>query len=313
MEKAHKVRFGTGGIPLSTAKRDTAQGIARLRELGLDHMELEFVYSVYLKDSAYEEVRAATEEHDVSLSVHGSYYTNLASEDKQKWHASITRLVKAAQVGNVVGAKSITFHPAFYGKRESDVVLSQVVEALQKALAELEDTKIMLAPELTGKGSQFGTIEELVQIVKEFGGVNSKTKVRFCIDFAHNHARQNGAFAEEDDFRKFFDYIFAELGEEVGQALHMHMSAIEFSEKGERNHLTFLDSLDAYKAEGIDIPELEEHYKELEQKNRLGGGKQDWQALLRVLKEYEIGGYLVCESPNLEHDALLMQRYYESI
>jgi deoxyribonuclease-4 len=91
------------------------------------------------------------------------------------------------------------------------------------------------------------------------------------------------------------------------------MSAINYSEKGERNHLTFLESFAEYKDHDIHLPEIEEVYEELSEKDKLGGGEQDWRGLLEVLKEYEVTGWLVCESPNLEHDALLMQKYYQSL
>ncbi len=41
-----KLRFGTAGIPLSTKPYNTLNGIARVKELGLDSMELEFVRSI---------------------------------------------------------------------------------------------------------------------------------------------------------------------------------------------------------------------------------------------------------------------------
>jgi len=40
-----KLRFGTAGIPLSTEEPNTLNGVRRVRELGLDSMELEFVRS----------------------------------------------------------------------------------------------------------------------------------------------------------------------------------------------------------------------------------------------------------------------------
>jgi deoxyribonuclease-4 len=310
------IRFGTGGVPLTASSRDTLAGIDRINQLGLNHLELEFVYSVYLKEKDAEPTKNAAEENYVSLTVHGSYYTNLASPEKQKWHASISRLVKAAKVGETVGAKSITFHPAFYTGQKGEKVMEKVGEALQKAISELEEKQvanIKIAPELTGKKTQFGSIEELVELVKMMKAEGHGERVRFCIDFAHKHARNQGEFKTKSDYRQMFDYIIAELGEEYLQDLHMHMSAIKYGEKGERNHLTFLNSYEEYADFGIEIPEMEEHYQELKKKNRLGGGEQDWKGLLSVLKEYKVSGYLVCESPNLEHDALLMQKVYNEL
>ncbi len=307
------IRFGTGGIPLTTKNRNTKEGILRLEELGLQHMELEFVYSVFLKEADAPEVKEFAQQHDVTMSVHGSYYTNFASGEAQKRAASMQRLEKAARVGSMAGAKSITFHAGFYTGQDKQVVFDNIVAELQKAGEQLTGCEIVIAPELTGKGSQFGDLEELIALIKRLDDPKKQPRFAFCIDFAHNHARQNGAFAEEADFKQMFDTIGQKLGESYLQNLHMHMSAIEFSAKGERNHLTFLDSFAAYKDHGIDLPDMEPHYAELVTKNRLGGGKQDWRALLKVLKEYKVGGYMVCESPNLEHDSLLMQKFYREL
>jgi deoxyribonuclease-4 len=309
----NKLRFGTGGIPLTTQNRNTTNGLLRLRELGLDHLELEFVHSVYLKPAEFESVKETCAAQDITMTIHGSYFINLAATEVQKWHASIGRIVEGANVGDQVGVKSMTFHAAFFQKQDPALVAQKVHDSLIEVFKKADTKTIRIAPELTGKAAQYGSIEELVALVKSFKGTELEDRVRFCVDFAHNHARGNGVFADKDDFRKFFDYIGAELGEGVLKDLHMHMSAIEFSPKGERNHLTFLDSYDAYKAEVADFPELKEYYAELQAKNRLGGGKQDWKGLLEVLKEYGVGGYLVCESPNLEHDAMLMQKYYQSL
>jgi deoxyribonuclease-4 len=314
-QHSNSIRFGTGGIPLTTKNRNTTEGILRLAELGLRHMELEFVYSVYVKDKEVDSIIQATEENDVSLSVHGSYYTNFASEEDKKWYASQSRAKKAAIMGDKLGAKSLTFHTAFFQGKSIEEVFPRITEGLKKLLDEVEGLDIVIAPELTGKKTQYGSLAELIKTVKYFQkefGVG-KDRFKFCVDFAHKHARNNGSFKTKGEYRNFLDTIAGELGEEYLKDLHMHMSAINYSEKGERNHLTFLESYDAYEERGFDLPEIKPVYEELAKKDKLGGGEQDWQGLLEVLKEYQVTGWLVCESPNLEHDALLMQSYYQQI
>jgi len=36
----------------------------------------------------------------------------------------------------------------------------------------------------------------------------------------------------------------------------------------------------------------------------------NYKDLLMTFKEFNVGGIVVCESPNIEEDAILMQRYY---
>src|SRR5690349_4778251 len=106
-----KLRFGTGGMPFTTQKSGGLQaGIRRIAELGLQHMELEFVQQVFVKEEDAPVIKQLAADQDVTLSVHGSYYVNLASEDRPRWHASISRVVQAALRGDAAGAESVTYH-----------------------------------------------------------------------------------------------------------------------------------------------------------------------------------------------------------
>lgn len=305
------LKFGTGGVPLTAKSRDTVDGVNRIKELGLDAMELEFVYQVFLSEVDAARLKEKAKELKVDLSVHGSYYINLASKEVQKWHASITRIVQAAVIGDKAGARFITFHPAFRQGRTGGAVYKLVKDGIKKVLAEFEKKKlkIRLTPELTGKKSQWGDLKELIALAKDF----EKENVGFCLDFAHNHARSDGAYNSKKEFDEVFTLIRKELGVDFLENMHIHISGINYSEKGERNHLTLLDSLTEYEEQGIKIQGIEKFYKELEEKNRLDPSDLKWKELMESLKENKVEGIVVCESPNLEQDALLMKRYYESL
>jgi deoxyribonuclease-4 len=309
----NKLRFGIGGIPHSK-KTDVLGGIARVRELGLEHMELEFVQSVFVTEQKAPEVKQAAEEHDVTLSVHGSYYINLASSDKAKWHASISRIAKAAEIGALCGAKSVTYHSGFFQGKTFPEVGPLVIEGMQKVFAELDKkaAAIKIAPELTGKSAQIGDLPELISLVQALKVAGQGARARFCIDFAHKYARSNGNFNSYDEFMQLIELVRKELGDEYLAELHIHISGIEYSEKGERNHLVFLPTLAAYKQEGIEVEGIEKAWQELPE-NRLAANKFNWRDLLKALKKSNVGGFVVCESPILELDALLMQSYYNTL
>ncbi|MCA9383575.1 hypothetical protein KC909_04360, partial [Candidatus Dojkabacteria bacterium] len=61
-----KLRIGTGGVPLSSKSRSTLAGIERIAELGLEHMELEFVRGVKMGEDTAKDVRKTKEENNVS-------------------------------------------------------------------------------------------------------------------------------------------------------------------------------------------------------------------------------------------------------
>ena len=76
------LRFGTSGIPLSVRRPGgTVNGIRRIRELGLDHLELSWVHTVRMSDATADAIAAAAREHDVSLTAHAPYYINLCGSE----------------------------------------------------------------------------------------------------------------------------------------------------------------------------------------------------------------------------------------
>jgi len=267
------LRIGTAGIPHSTKKSGTVEGIQRVSELGLGAMEIEFVRGVYMKPELAKKAKKAAEKNDVVLTVHAPYYINFNSQEKDKIYASMARIVQSANIGALAGAKSVTFHPAYYMKKDPKEVYKIVKQALAQIQKELKrnNIKIKISPELTGKHTAFGDLDELLSLSKELG-------IGFCIDFAHLHARSNGKFNSKRDFDKIFKRITAVLGKKALNDLHMHVSGINYSEKGERNHMMLNDS-------DFNI-----------------------KAFTDSLKSNKVGGVLICESPNPEKDALYIQK-----
>ncbi len=305
------IKFGTGGMPLTSKTRSAVNGITRIHELGLDAMELEFVYQIFVKESEREEVKKIAEEKNVSLTVHGSYFINLASLEEEKIDASIKRIVDGAKAGEGCGAKSITFHSGTFMKRDAADVFDQVKIAFERIFDEYKklNLSIKISPELTGKASQFGDLEDLIRLVELFPDNN----LAFCIDFAHKHARDGGGWNSYEEFSEIFETIEKRLGQEFLKNMHMHVSGINYTSKGERNHLTFLSSQKEYQKTGINVGDLSKEYNEMEKKCRLEKPDFKWQELIQSLYDNNVGGILICESPNLEEDALLMKKYYESL
>lgn len=275
-----KLLFGTGGVPLSAKSRDTIDGINRIKELGLDFMEMEFVHGVKMSETKAKEVGAYAKKLGILLTIHGPYYINLNAIEPEKRAASRKRIIDSCRIGELAGAKSVCFHAAFKLGQAQTQVFDRVLQEMLKVEEFLQKdavNKIWLAPEFTGKETQFGDLEELIALAK------SLEKTRLCIDFAHFFARYAGKKNSFEEFSQLIKSVSRELGEKVIENLHMHFSGINYSAKGERNHL-ILD---------------ESHF--------------NWQAMLKALKAEGVGGYLVCESPNLEEDALKAKEYYESL
>jgi deoxyribonuclease-4 len=276
--KSTGMLFGTAGVPHSSGGSDPASGVSRVAELGLQAMELEFVHGVRIRDEMADRVRRAAEEHGIVLTCHGPYYINLNSQEKEKRQASIKRILDTARAAHRVGARSITFHAAFYMKQDPQKVHRVVREALAGIMNTLEKEKIrvQVRPELTGKPSQYGDLQELLALSTEVEGVFP------CIDFSHFHAR-TGAQNSLGEFEETLKTYARVLGGQALSDLHLHVSGIEFTGKGERRHLNLKEAGFKYRD------------------------------LLKALESQGAGGVLICESPNLEEDALLLQQYYGSI
>jgi deoxyribonuclease-4 len=271
--------FGTAGVPISSPSRDTASGIARVHELGLGCMEIEFVRGVRMGMEKAKEVRAVAEKLGVALTVHAPYYINLNSPEEAKLKASVQRILDSAKVGYACGARDIAFHPGYYMKSSKENAYAKVKEQLEGIVRTLEDEGIdvVLRPETTGKRSQLGSLEEVLNLSAEL------SRVMPCVDFAHLYARSRGAANSYEAFAEMLAKIENALGSEALRDMHIHVSGITYGKGGERSHLVLKES------------------------------KFNYEALLRVLKDYRIEGKLICESPNLEEDALLLKQRYEEI
>jgi deoxyribonuclease IV len=269
--------FGPAGVPLSAPTRSSQDGVAQVRKLGLGAMELEFVRGVRMGPSVAAEVKALAQKHSVVLTAHGPYYINLNSLEKAKADASIKRILETARVASQCGAYSITFHAAYYMKLEREKVYETVRSQLKAIVKTIRNEGITLwiRPETTGKDSQFGTVEEIIHLGQEV------EQVMPCVDFSHLHARSGGKYNTVAEFNSVLDKIEHGLGKEALRNMHIHLSGIAYTDKGEQNHLVLKDS------------------------------DMNYRGLMKSLKEYGCKGVVICESPNLEEDALKMKSEYE--
>ncbi len=279
MFKVDRLRFGTAGIPLSTGKRSTVDGIKRVRELGLDAMELEFVRGVNMKTELAKKVKYVAKKHDVLLTAHAPYYINLNAAEKAKVEASKNRIIQSAERLYEAGGWSVVFHAGYYLKQPPESVYQRILEALRDIEKRLMDkgVKVWIRPELTGKPTQFGDLKEIVKLSEEL------EMVLPTIDFAHAHARNKGECNSTEEWREMLAFMEDRLGREALDNMHIHMSGIEYTAKGERRHLPLQES------------------------------DMKWEDLLKVLKEFRVKGVVISESPNIEDDALLMKKKYEEI
>lgn len=270
-----KLLFGISGLPIGdgSQKFTYKTGIAYLKSIGLDSMELPFVRSVNVTDKNRGEILKEREALDFYLSAHGSYFINLNADEYEKQEQSMERIQKGAIALKSVGGKSLVFHAGYYLSDSHEETYSTIRDNLSK----LPDIGIQYRLETTGKATQFGSLKELVSLSREIPTCN------LCVDFSHIHARGNGALKCYEDFAELLKIIENGLGRKGIEDMHIHLSGINYGPKGEKNHLPFEESDFNYKA------------------------------CLQALKDFGAKGSIVCESPILERDALLLKETYYSL
>jgi len=270
-----KLLFGTAGIPISTKQPGTINGIKQVKNLNLDAMELEFVRSINISEKAALEVKKTAKENNIVLTCHAPYFINLNSSDKLKLAASRQRIIQSAKIADLCGCYSMIFHAGFYQGIEKEKVYNNIKMNMKLIISELKNKgiNITLRPELTGKPTQFGELNELIRLSSEIENVLPG------IDFAHYHARSNKD-NNYDDFARLLASIESNLGKNALYNMHIHIAGINYSEKGEKNHLNLRDS--------------DMNYKDL----------------MKSFKDFNIRGVVISESPNIEGDAIFLKELF---
>ena len=270
--------FGTAGIPNPLKAKTTQGGIELLYKLGLSCMEVEFVKGVNMTPSTARDVARVATKRGIRLSAHAPYFINLNAREPEKVRASRERIVQTARITALLGGECVVFHPAYYLKDEPVKVYATVKTNLEQIVARLkiEGNRVCIRPEVMGKDSQFGTLEEVLQLCAEVEGVAP------ALDFAHWHAR-TGKVNSYNEFIAVLKKVEKRLGRAALDNLHIHVSGIRYGEKGENNHLNFAES------------------------------DFNYEALVMALKDYKVKGMVICESPNLEDDAQLLKQAYEKL
>jgi len=270
------LQFAVAGTPHTTpSPGGTVEGLHQAKKLGISAMEIEWVQNVPLNPERMAEIRKTAEELGITLTVHAPYFVNLNSPDRAKLAASKKRVLDALAMAELCSARSVCVHPAFNLGMPPEKVYDNVRRATDDIMKHKDALfpRVNLAYETMGKPTQFGTLEEVLRLSKEFN-------IYPCVDPAHMHARENGAWNSTDEWNAMFDLYEKFLSKKSLKHVHMHYSGINYTVKGERNHLP-LQKSDA-----------------------------QWKDFLRVLKHRKIEGVVVCESPLLEQDTLLLQRTF---
>lgn len=273
---ADRLLFGTAGVPKSSQGTSTLSGLRRISEMELDCLEIEFVQGVKMGASTASQIGEEAKKLNVALSVHAPYYINLNSPEEGKFLASQERILTSARLAKLSGARSVVFHPGFYRKgRPQAEAYDNIKKGIKEVLSILrsERNPVILRPETMGKKAQFGSLEEILFLCRDVEGLLP------CIDFSHIHARE-GKINSYLEFQRILKKIEKKLGSKSLSDMHIHISGSMYNDKGEMKHLNLIESDFRY---------------------------DEW---IQAIKDFDIKGMVICESPDQESDAIMLKKLF---
>ncbi len=263
-------------MPLAMKGKRLPAGIEYISKLGLNALEVEFVQGVKIRKEDAIEAGKVAKEHDVLLSCHGPYFVNCCSPIKEKQETTKRNLFQALEAATLLGAKIVVFHPGFYQGQTPEVAKSNAVKLLREVIEKMKEEKwtAVLGAETTGKPSQYGSLDEVLELCNILG----TEYIRPVIDWGHLNSRENGKIKSQKDFEDIIKKIRDALGNEGLEGLHCHFSEQVYSEKGEKYHIPLGTK---------DSPNY------------------NW--LADIIRKRHLKFTMISESPLLEQDALKMK------
>ncbi|MBQ9134055.1 MAG: TIM barrel protein [Clostridia bacterium] len=282
--KPNYATFGPGGNSQSfydAGLKSTKQAPAWLKTVGLDAYEYEAGNGISAGETALREIGEAAREHGILMSLHTPYFISLSGVDPEKRLKSIDYIAKSLWAAELLGADTIVIHCGSAGKISRAEGMALSADTLYKTLEKLGDTDISFGIETMGKQNQLGTLDEVIELCK------MDARLAPVVDFGHLNARDcGGVFVRADDYRRVFDRIGEVLGDDKARWLHCHFSKIEWTDKGEKRHLTFADSTYG----------------------------PDFEPLMEAIARENLCPRIICESAGtMAEDALAMKNYYKNL
>ena len=277
-------KFGPSGNSKSfydSGKKHTYEAPEWVSKFGLDCYEYSAGNGITGSLETFKKIGDEAKKHGILMSFHTPYYISLSGVEIDKRLKSLDYIEKSIWASEALGANIIVIHTGSAAKISRDEALALSKDPMYRALEAFPDTRIKMGLETMGKVNQLGTLEEVLEICK------LDKKLCPVVDFGHLNARNiGGYFNTVDDYRRIFDAIGDSLGFEYADTLHCHFSKIEYTDKGEKRHLTFADTVYGPPYE----PLMEAIYKD---------------------------GYsprIICESDGtMAEDALTMKKYYTAL
>ena len=276
--------FGPGGnceAFYASGAKATKDAPAWVKSIGLTAYEYEAGRGVSVGAGVLTEIGQAAKTAGVHMSLHAPYFISLSGTDPDTRLKSVSYIDKSLWAADLIGADTIVVHCGSCAKITREEAMRLSADTLKKTLATVGYPNVIIGIETMGKKNQLGTLSEVIELCK------MDARLRPVVDFGHLNARDcGGVFTTPDDYRRVFHAIGEALGDDVARNLHCHFSKIEWTDAGEKRHLTFDD--DVY--------------------------GPSYEPLMEALVRDSLTPTIICESAGTQaYDALAMKKYYEGM
>ena len=279
-------KFGPAGTAESFKEmgyKSSLQVPEYLNKFGLNWFEYQCGRGVNIGIEKAAELGKIAKEHGIGLSLHAPYYISMSSVEPQKRLNSVDYILASARAVDAMGGDRIVVHTGSCGKISRAEALELAIDTMKISVSALKEnglSHIHICPETMGKVNQLGNLYEVLELCKVDESLIP------CIDFGHLNARDLGSLKTKEDFEIIFEKIKNELGTDRLKNFHSHFSKIEYTDGGEKRHLTFADTVFG----------------------------PDFEPVMELTYKYNCCPTFICESAGTQtEDAKLMKDYYESL
>ena len=276
--------FGPGGNSEAfrlDGNKSTLDAPEWIRKIGLDAYEYEAGNGLAAGEAMLSAIGKRAKENNIHMSFHTPYFISLSGVEAEKRLKSIGYIRQSLDAAKLLGAKTIVVHTGSAAKISRGEAMRLAADTLIKTLESVDTYGIKIGLETMGKKNQLGTLQEVIELCK----IDSAFVP--VVDFGHLNARDcGGVFKTAEDYLRVFEKIGEELGDDVAKYLHCHFSKIEWTDSGEKKHLTFAD----------------EQYGPA------------YEPLVEAIVRGGLSPTLICESAGTQSDdALSMKKYYKEL
>ncbi|MGD9901424.1 MAG: TIM barrel protein [Spirochaetales bacterium] len=253
-----------------------------LKNKGLDLYEYSFGRGITISEEKAKEIGEKAKEYGIQISVHAPYFINFANSAPEARQKNIQYVLNSLKYLRLFGGHKLVIHPGSQLKMTREEAMKNILDGVEELVERvyLEGySDMFLCFETMGKSMQMGSVAEIIEICK-IDKILMPT-----VDFGHVNAVTQGTLKTEDDFRKIIDSIKNELGEFKVNNFHIHFSKIEYTDKGEKVHLTLEDQIYG----------------------------PNFEPLAKIIKEYGLSPTIISESKNImAQDALKLKQIYDN-